>query len=300
MSERVVLAVDGGIASAAALSWVGDRASSVDLSVEITAVVGLDTELPLGSESEYRDRYEEVLLRASEKLRARAPRAEITTRIHRGLPYDALVDASRASDLLVVGSNKTSPIVGVLHGTLPLKIAGRSLCPTVIVPAAWRPSRGNVIAGWADDETSDAALAFAAREAVSRYASLTVVHSWSTPPDTALDLPASALVVDELIAAHQGLLSQASDRIRARNPGLVVTEELVSGSAAVAIVRAASDAALVVVGSRGRGVAADFFLGSTSHDVLLNLPSPVAVLPSRARVAEAIAAASSADTESTL
>jgi nucleotide-binding universal stress UspA family protein len=60
-----------------------------------------------------------------------------------------------------------------------------------------------------------------------------------------------------------------------------VTGQLVQGAAAPALVAAAATAALLVVGTHGRGAVAGLILGSVSHDVLLNMPCPVIVIPRR-------------------
>jgi nucleotide-binding universal stress UspA family protein len=280
MPERTIVAVDGGAGSDAALAWVIDRAKHVDMHLEITAVVHMGADVPAGLESYYRSGFEDVLLRAEATVAAAVPDLYVVTRIRRGSPHEELALASRDADLLVIGSTRASTVAGIVHGTLPLKIAGRSACAIVVVPAGWLPHSGDVVVGWAPDETSDAALGFAAREAARRRERLTLVHTWSYPLFDGIDAP--ALAVEELVAAHQRLLSDAAGRIRQSDPEQKVAEVIQSGSAAVAIVRAAADASLVVVGSRGRGPVADFFLGSVSHDVLLNLPAPVAVIP-RAR-----------------
>jgi nucleotide-binding universal stress UspA family protein len=134
----------------------------------------------------------------------------------------------------------------------------------VVVSADWEPTHGEVVVGWTTDGTSDAALEFGAREASRRGNPLTIVHATSSPDPREI---------------QRGLLAGAARGVRHEHPELRVSEVLQQGSAAVAIVRAATYAELVVVGSRGRGAITDFFLGSVSHDVLLNMPAPVAVIP---------------------
>lgn len=279
MVERVILAVDGGPASDAALAWVVDRAATLTMDLEITSVVGLDSELPVSDDPAFRTPFEEALARAVQTVRSTLPKLAVATKLRHGVPHEALVAASRHADLLVIGTNKTSALAGIVHGTLPLKVAGRSECTTIVVPANWKPSHGPVVTGWIDDPTAEAALDFAAEEASRRGATLTVVSTWTTPPLSPMDGASSALIVEQLIEANRRLLADALHRVERAHPELTVVQQSRAGSASVAIVRAAANAALVVVGSRGRGAIAGFFLGSVSHDVLLNMPAPVAVLP---------------------
>lgn len=278
MAEKVIVAVDGGPASEAALEWVIDRAKTVELQLELTTVIPSDLmeDLP-GYRSPYKDALEQAKTRATAAL----PDLTITTKVRRGDPRKNLIGASRHTDLLVLGTNKTTPIVGIMHGTLPLKVAGQAECATVVVPVTWRPNAGKVVVGWSDDETAEEALHFAAREASRLEVGLTIVHAWTAPAAGPMDGSASVVLVDELIQTNRALLADAAHRTQAAFPGLPITQGLHGGSAAVAIVRAASDASLVVVGSRGRGAVAGFFLGSVSHDVLLNMPAPVVVIPKK-------------------
>lgn len=277
MVERITVAVDGGPASDAAIEWVIHRAASVALTLTIVAAVGLDSELPLGAGSHIRDSFEDALRRAESRVNVAVPGIDVTTAILRGRPQEALVSAGRHSDLLVIGTNRTSTIAGITHGTLALKVAGQARCITIVVPADWTQRTGQVVCGWTDDPTAERALDFAAAEAVRDGAGLTVEHTWAAAP-TYVDTP--AMIVDEVRSTGRSLLASAAHRIELAHPELSVTPALHAGSAAVAIVRASTNASLVVVGSRGRGAVAGFFLGSVSHDVLLNMPAPVAVVPS--------------------
>lgn len=276
MVERVIVAVDGGPASDAAVAWVIDRAKSVPMNVAFAAVTG-----PLGAAAEQRTVFENALASAKEKLVAAAPGLSVTTALLPGTPHETLIEASAYNDLLVVGSNKTAMIAGAVNGTLALKVAGKAECTTIVVPAGWQPNKGKVVAGWSDDRTAEAALDFAASEAMRRNVGLTIVHTWSAPPAGPIDVSPSPEVVVELLAANRELLAEAAHRVEDAHPGLTVTQGLHEGSPAISIVRVASDASLIVVGSRGRGAIASFFLGSVGHEVLVNLPAPVAVVPKR-------------------
>ena len=281
MVEKITVAYDGGPASEAALAWVIDRAHSHELDVRITTVVGLDPGLPEGAELDYHTAFESALASAERSLREAAPTASVSTDLRVGLPSDGIISAAHDCDLLVIGTNKTSPIAGIMHGTLSLKVAGRAECTTVIVPVDWRPTSGKVVVGWRDDPTADAALRFGANEAAHRKAELVIVHSWSSPPSTPFDVDTSAVAAEYIINSSRRLLAAAAQRTSKAHPHLEVKQVMHAGSAAVAIVRAAAGASLVVVGSRGRGAIADLFLGSVSHDVLLNMPAPVAVVPQK-------------------
>ncbi|MBG6055765.1 nucleotide-binding universal stress UspA family protein [Salinibacterium sp. CAN_S4] len=277
MTEKLTVAVDGEPASDAAVAWVIDRATHVDLSLEITAVIALNVELPQGAVS--RTPYEHAVAQARASVILVHPDLPLVTNLRHGIVHDEIVAASRRSDLLVIGSNRPSALAGMINGTLPLRVAGWAGCTTIVVPAGWRASTGRIVAGWTDDETSDRALDFAAREAVRRKVGLTIVHAWSAPPSGSLVPSTPPSIVQDLATAHRGLLAEAVDRITREFPELQVSHSLSSGSASAAIIRAAAGASLVVIGSRGRGVIASLILGSVSHDVLMTMPTVVAVIP---------------------
>ena len=106
-----------------------------------------------------------------------------------------------------------------------------------------------------------------------------MVHVWRVPPAIGADVSGAAFVLEDLVKAHEDMLSEAASRVRAAHPTVTVEEELQPGPISVAVVEAATGASLLVVGSHGKGVIRDLILGSVSHDALLNMPAPVAVVP---------------------
>jgi nucleotide-binding universal stress UspA family protein len=282
MVERVIVAIDGGPASRAALEWALERARSVPLHLELTTVVELGWSPVQGPADDFQPAYERALAEAAAVVQRADPSLKTTNIVRRGAPVDELVRASADADRLVVGTNKTGVLVGAVHGTLPLRLAAHARCAVTVVPTGWTPGGESVVVGVEDDDTADAPLAVAAAEAEMRGLPLVLVHAWSIPATLGVDFGA-AVPFDALIEAHEDILSRALSRVRSTHPTVTASTVLMQGAAAPALVDVASAAAVLVVGSHGRGAIAGLILGSVSHDVLLNMPCPVIVVPRGAR-----------------
>jgi nucleotide-binding universal stress UspA family protein len=254
-----------------------DRLATVNSQVEITTVV--EPRQPLADGSD--DPYTELLDLAKQRVANARPDAEITTRVRHGVPADEFKAASRHADLLVIGTNTTATSTGVVRATLAITVAGHADCTTVVVPATWQPHAGAVVVGWTADTTADTALEFGAAEAYRLGGGLTIVHTAPALRAAPLEHAAPAQATAEVATSNRTLLASATQRVKTAFPSLTVTQLMHVGSAAVAIIRAADTASLVVVGSRGRDELQGLLLGSVSLDVLRNMPAPVAVLPRR-------------------
>lgn len=276
MTEKIVLAFDGGPASEAALAWILDRLRTTHSSLEITTVLEPDISAAF---VDYRSVALKILDDAAAQVRSARPGTTVSTAIRTGNAAHALISASASADLLVIGTNRTTVLSGILHGTLPLRVAGRARCATVVVPADWQNAGAGVVVGWVDDGTADGAVEFAAREAGRTDQTLTIVHSWAVPPAIGLSDTAAAGRFDDIEQIERDALARVVADTRREYPQLSVTEHLAAASASVAIVHEARDASLVVVGAHGRGALGGLILGSVSHDVLMNMPTAVAVVP---------------------
>jgi nucleotide-binding universal stress UspA family protein len=134
-----------------------------------------------------------------------------------------------------------------------------------------------VVVGVDGSEASLRAVDWAADEAALRGLALHVVYAslWERYENAVFpagrEPPAEQLLTDVLAVA-------AAKRARARVPGLKVTTEVVPEGPVSVLRRAARKAAALVLGSRGRGSAAELLLGSVSLAVAGRADGPVIVV----------------------
>ncbi|MFI6010174.1 universal stress protein [Streptomyces sp. NPDC051243] len=131
-----------------------------------------------------------------------------------------------------------------------------------------------VMAGVDGSAESLAAAEWAAREAARRDRPLRLVHVWSWHPHEGAD--ASATTVQRYLARRA--LRQAEDRIRRTCPGVKLDEEQIEGPATGALLHAAEQAELLVLGSRGLSGFTGFLIGSVALGVVARAVRPVVLV----------------------
>ncbi|MGW6646310.1 universal stress protein [Streptomyces iakyrus] len=134
-----------------------------------------------------------------------------------------------------------------------------------------------VVVGVDGSEASLRAVDWAADEAALRGAPLHVVYAslWERYEHAVFPTgrePASERLLTDVLAVA------AAKRARARVPALVVTTEVVAEGPVPVLRRAAHEAAALVLGSRGRGGAAELLLGSVCLAVAGQADGPVIVV----------------------
>ncbi|MCK9894153.1 universal stress protein [Frankia sp. AgB32] len=191
---------------------------------------------------------------------------------------EALLAAAGSADLLVVGRHGMNPVRRILMGSVSAECVHKAMTPVVVTHASQVPAHGAVVVGVDGSHLSIEALRFAAREARLRGAVLRVVHAWTPVP---VGYPAVYIGVDFEAAekAARGVLDACVAAGVGDRGDLAVEDLLVTGGATPALLSAAGDAQLLVVGSRGHGGFAELLLGSVSHQCLHHAPCPVAVVP---------------------
>lgn len=136
---------------------------------------------------------------------------------------------------------------------------------------------GPVVVGVDGSDASLAALDWAVDEAVRHGHPLRIVHAslWEryegVVPAGTTDRSSGQVLAEHIVGA-------AADRARRRAPGLAVTADVRAEDASGALLREGQEAAVLVVGSRGRGELADLLLGSVGLVVAARAHGPVVVV----------------------
>ncbi len=155
---------------------------------------------------------------------------------------------------------------------------------------------GSIVVGVDGSSWSQGALDWATDQAALEHRRLTVVHA--VPPTSGQTMASYATdgldvvrVLEDARAAARTLLDAAVDHARERAPALEVHPVLSVADTRTVLLGLGRHAAMVVVGSRGRGPVASLLLGSTSVAVATHGSCPTLVhrpggpSPARHRVA---------------
>jgi nucleotide-binding universal stress UspA family protein len=142
-------------------------------------------------------------------------------------------------------------------------------------------SRYDIVVGTDGSGPARTAVAWAADEAASRQVALRILTAYEWPW---LGTPVG-LVGDrerEVRGHAEEMVDAAAAEVAGTHPGLTVTAVAVHGDATGALLSAANDADLVVVGHRGRGGFTSLLLGSVSQRIATHAACPVAVIRGQA------------------
>ncbi|WP_406835187.1 universal stress protein [Streptomyces sp. AHU1] len=299
MLRTILVGLDGSQESRAAAEWAAREAKLRGLPLKIVHVwVPVPEPMAqaplLGTETQ-QHWTERVPREAAEGIRRHHPGIEVRTEQLSGHPGDALAEAAKSAELLVLGSRGFGGIGGFMVGSVGLSAVAHTDTPVVLVraleaaadeheldpagvPSAATPFRP-VVLGLDVEHPDETLIEFAFDAAERRATSLRVVHAWNPPPFYAYGTPAN-------LALHEALALSASEAVaevlrpwRKKFPDVRVVEVSRYGSAALHVVEASRDASLVVVGRRIRRSPLGAHIGHVTHSVLHHSTAPVAVVP---------------------
>jgi nucleotide-binding universal stress UspA family protein len=139
-----------------------------------------------------------------------------------------------------------------------------------------------VVAGVDGSAESLAAAAWAAREAERRDKSLHLLHAWERhPPREEREIASAA---QRHLARRS--LRQAEEHLRAECPDIRLTDEQMEGPAVAALLKAADQADLMVLGSRGLSGFTGFLVGSVALAVVAKATRPVVLVRADEKAAD--------------
>lgn len=264
--RSIVVGTDGSDGAERALDWA---AAEADRNSASLLIIGACLYNGLGDETEGERTTRAVLEAAQARIAERFHDVDVKHQLVQGIGAEALIEGSRAADLLVVGSRGLGGFRGLLLGSVGQHCVTHAPCTVTIVrhrdgrPSAqepWPPRR--IVVGVDGSEPSTEALRWAVGEARRSGAALHVIGSAVFPGDSGPLLVAAAFP-----DAARDIVEQALQEVGRLAAEVTVDGAITENSPAPALVQASKEADLVVVGSRGIGAFRVLLLGSVSQHV---------------------------------
>ncbi|MEV1063619.1 universal stress protein [Streptomyces sp. NPDC050263] len=290
MTGPVVIGLDGSPGSVTAAWWAAEEAARRRLPlVLLHSWTTQPLDVPIPQETQSKQRYgQELLQRLETELLHRHGDLTLTTELVSDTAAHALLDHSKGASLLVLGSRGFGSAASFLLGSISLHVLGLAQCPTVTVragdlavEAGWghpaAADRDEVVVGLSvAGPASDPLLEFSFATAESYGIGVRVVRAL---PRHAPHLTSPERADDRHKSEERTRLTSTVAMWRQMFPDVPVVEQVVTGSAAHALLSAAARSRLTVVGRHRHPSHLTWKLGPVAHSVLHHAPSPVAVVP---------------------
>lgn len=285
-ASTTVVAVDGSDKDTAALLWAATDAARNGSDLVVVTVVddGLLVS-PHASLAFWKPYAESILDDAATAVGHLLPDGRLHRLVLAGDPAAEISRRFPQVRAVVVGRRGLGSFERVLVGSTSLGVVARSQAPVVVVPDDWDPGhdgRRPLVVGVdpEGDEERMLALAFARAERLG--VALVSVHALGGPRFR--DLPGGT---EALLPGHgHDAFDVLMDKWAAAEPAAQLCRVKAEGSAATAILTAAVEAQLVVVGRGSRRVLPGVVLGSTLRALLHYADCPVAVVPDLLKAGE--------------
>ncbi len=278
-SEHAILVgYDGSPDGRRALDWAVEATRQRRLPLHVLIAGGSGSHLPPEQQGTYAQRIA-GLEREAEQVVTAALGTGTSTAISAAAAAPALLQAAEGASMIVLGAQGHGRITGALVGSVSQHVSRHAPCPVVVVRHQHTPESTRVVVGVDGSADSSAAVAFAFDHASRTAAALQVVYGFRPHvlPPGEVGVTAYRGLVDE-IAVGERLLAEVVAGWSEKYPDVQVSSEAVPVPPARALTDASDRAALVVLGSRGRGAFSGLLLGSVSQDVLHRAHCPVAIV----------------------
>ncbi len=283
---RIVVAMDGSASALNAARWAATealvRGRGLTLAHAIVPpVMGGGFSIGLPPRLDIIDTVREGAITELAKIADSLPGDDITIEVQIGSASELMLLASESADLLVLGSRGHGGFRGLLVGSVGTQVASHAQCPTVVLREAPRAGAKQIVVGIDGSPHSMAAIGFAFDEASRHGWELVAIHAWDVPTYDLIISPAGAVPfpLADVADSEIRLAAEVLAGFRTDYPDVTVQERLVRAPAVQAILDASTDAAMIVVGTRGHGAAIGAVLGSVSNGLLHRATVPVAVVP---------------------
>lgn len=291
---RIVVGVDGSEQSIGALRVAQHLAAAMDAEIGATGcweyVNMRSARITLGAMGEKEEAKAELEAAIEAAIGASLPK-NFTVDLVFGPAERRLVEASKTAQMLVVGRRGHGGLNGLLVGSVSSSCVRRAKCPVLVVhePMGERGSAsvesegqalerqldsGRIVVGVDGSPQSVHALREGARIASALGGVVDAVACWEFPSIWAAPYPlAGEDFQGEAVQALTSSLDEAFGVDRPKN----VSSRLVQAQVRPGLIEASKDAAMLVLGRRGRGLAR-LGLGSVSAGCVSHASCPVLVV----------------------
>jgi nucleotide-binding universal stress UspA family protein len=288
-AKPIVVGTDGSEASLRAVEWAAREAVLRGVSLRIVSAASLlPGMVPLQTRPD-RDAVADLI--RSERERALAAAAERAAQTAAGVlidavrlenqPAQAVTESGSGASMLVLGSRGIGAFAAMVLGSVSRYAAAHASCPVVVVRDETGAVHRRIGVGIGDLDDCADSLTFAFEEATLRQASLIAVHAWHAP-STGTSRAGRAFttsgrrLADEQVARE---LEEFLDSWRQKYPEVPVSQEVVPGHPARALVGLSARADLVVIGRHARHPSLQG-PGTVRHAVLNHVHGTIAIVPS--------------------
>lgn len=282
---EVAVGADDSDAGRLAMRWAAREALSRDRALLLVRAVPI----PLEDLTRTHTSGEQPVMRhgcAQQELAGMAtecrqmfPDLLVRTRVQMGHPASVLREETDQMGLLVLGPPPLSSTRRVLLGSTAGELVRTSHVPVVVVrgPEADQPVR-RVVVGVDGSPTSAQAVAFAHDLARRHSATLTALLADAKRAPDVLPPDRGWRYDSDVVEANQRLLAERLASVERSGPDVVVHQEVSPELPTEALLQAAENADLLVIGARGRHIVRSTTLGSTSHALVHYADCAVAVV----------------------
>ena len=278
----IVVGIDGSPSALAAARWAATTASLQHRPLRFVHAYGVPLAYTTsitdvdGLRKAMTEQGQEWLEDARQAVAADGPVPELAAaEVGAGV---LLTNETKSAAMLVLGGRESGGIAGLLVGSTAAAVVGHAHCPVVVVRGEVSTA-GAIVLGVDGTTVGETAIGFAFAEAAARGRDLVAVHTWT---DTLLNeflQVGSTLAIGPARDEAKELLAERLAGWQEKYPDVKVTRVVTHERPVPELLRQASGAVMVVVGTRGRGGFPGLMLGSTSQQLLHHSPCPVAVVP---------------------
>lgn len=265
MDGKYIVGMDGSAPARRAALWAARRAENEGVPLVLAFVAATDFG-GMGHQYELDDQRHgaQILSQVAAEVREHHPALQVEEVVLHGSAAWSLAQLPRVHDVLVIGTHKTGYLHGRVLGSRSVQIAAAAPCTVAVIPDVDMRFRSGVIAGVDRVSTAGSVGRFAAHEAVRRGDELTLIQAIPLQP-----------VPDSLVRAELPL-TEAIAAASAAEPKLQIRSRVAHRQPAEALLNAARDKALLVLGPGSTDVSRSP-IGSVLHDVLLNVNAPIII-----------------------